>query len=250
MIQIKDLQGIYKDKPIFCVGSGPSIHFIEKNLLLKIKNYPIICANSAILKFADLGCKNLYFLSDDIAVKNWSYYKIELPKIDCTYLLFEDKLKDNIKHLDKNKVCLFKHKSWYSPEKNYYSPDGLVMTKNEPIIGSRTSLGSIIHIAYIMGGNPILLGCDCCFHKNKRYFWQFEGEKKAYRLDGQQVFNYPNKGVKDGSPVDDHSLAFLEYWEALSKQLKKQNISVINCSGGILKCFNKMGLKEVLEKYG
>jgi hypothetical protein len=246
-MKIEDLKDIYKGKPVFCVGSGPSLHFIEKELL-KIKDYPIICANSAILKFADLGCKNLYFLSDDIAVKNWNYFQ-ELKKINCTYLLFEDKLKNHVSHLDKNKIVWFKHKCWYSPFENKHYPEGLVLTKNEPIIGSRTSLGSAIHIAYIMGGIPVLLGSDCCYYQNKRYFWQFEGEKKAYRLDGKHSINYPNKGIKDGFPVDDHSLSFIEYWEALSKQLKKQNINVINCSGGILKCFNRMGLKEVLEKY-
>ena len=97
-MNIKDLQDRYSGQIGFVVGSGPSLHFLENNLLQKIKDYPIICVNSAILKFADLGCKNLYFLSDDIAVKNVNYFH-ELSKIGCTYLLFEDKCNDDKKNI-------------------------------------------------------------------------------------------------------------------------------------------------------
>ena len=143
-MNINDLQDKYSGQMGFVIGSGPSLSFIKKDELLKIIDYPIICVNSAILKFADLGCKNLYFLSDDIAVKNWSYFQ-DLNKIDCTYLLFEDKLKNEAKHLDQDRIVWFKHKCWYDPHAKVYHPEGLVMTKSEPIIGARTSSGSAIN---------------------------------------------------------------------------------------------------------
>ena len=255
-MNIKDLQDRYSGQIGFVIGSGPSLSFIKKDELLKIKDYPIICVNSSILKFADLGCKNLYFLSDDTAVKNWSYYQLDLPKIkNCTYLLFEDKLKNEAKHLDQDKIVWFKHKCWYDPHAKVYHPEGLELTRKatDPICGARTSSGSAIHIMHIMNNHPInngliiLLGSDCCYHQNKRYYWQFKGEKKAFRLDNIPVYSVPNKGIRDGQPIDNHSLDFIQYFEALSKQCEKQNIKVLNASGGILKCFEKVKLEDIIK---
>jgi hypothetical protein len=251
-MKINDLQDKYSGQIGFVVGSGPSLSFIKKDELLKIRNYPIICVNSAILKFANLGCKNLYFLSDDIAVKNWSYFQLDLPKIkNCTYLLFEDKLKNEVKHLDQDRIVWFKHKCWYDPHAKVYHPEGLELTRKatDPIIGARTSSGSGIHFMSCIfnAKTTVLLGTDCSYHQNKRYYWQFKGEKKAFRLDNIPVYSVPNKGIRDGQPIDNHSLDFIHYFEALSKQCEKQNIKVLNASGGILKCFERVKLEDIFK---
>ena len=127
----------------------------------------------------------------------------------------------------------------------------MIFTKVGPIIGARTSAGSAVHLAYVMGCDPIvLLGCDCCFEGMNRYFWQFEGEEKCYRLNGEKVFSIPNAGVINGKPLDSHSKDFLHYWRAVAEQAKKQGINIISASGGLLDAFPQMTLKEVLEKYG
>lgn len=248
-MDIKTLQDKYAGKIGFVVGAGPSLHFQD---LSKIKDYPIIAVNSAIVKFTDLDCQHLYFLSDDWDVSNWSYFIVDLPKMNCTNLLFKAKLSKYVRHLDPEKIVWFDHKYWFNPAKNKKYEDGLTFTKDAslPIIGARSSMGSAVHFAYIMGCNPIvLLGCDCCYNGNKRYFWQFEGENRPYRLDRKSNFCRPDGGKIKDKPVDHHCIAFLDYWKNLAEHADKQNIKVINASDGILDCFKKMKYEDILEKY-
>ena len=128
------------------------------------------------------------------------------------------------------------------------------MTKDaqKPIIGARTSTGTAIHLAYIMGFDPIvLIGNDCCHYQRKRYFWQFPGEKKAYRVDGMPIVFVADRGKMGNKSIDKHSVDFMQYFNALSKQCKKQNINIIDASGefGLLKCFDKMELEDILDDY-
>jgi hypothetical protein len=102
-----------------------------------------------------------------------------------------------------------------------------------------------------MGCDPIiLLGCDCCYEGMNRYYWQFEGEEKCFRLNGERVFSFPNAGIVNGKPLDSHSRDFLQYWQAVSRQANKQGINIISASGGLLDAFPRMTLEEVLEKFG
>lgn len=234
----------------FVVGSGPSLRHVSNGHLKLISKYPIISVNSAISKFTG-SFDNLFFISDDIDATYWDYYIKTLPKLNCTYLLFKDKLKGTADHLDPERVLWFSHKTWYQPSTKIYFEDGLFLTKGEPIIGARTAAGSAVHFQYIFGvKNIILLGCDCCYEKGQRYFWQFSGQTPCKRLDKQNVFSTPNKGKFLGQPVDQHSLDFLVYWTALAKQVEKQSVNVINASGGILQWFPRMTLDKVLEQFG
>lgn len=247
-ITIHDFLDMQKGRPGFVVGAGPSLHFQDTDVL---KGYPVFAVNSALPKvpFA------LYFVADDKGVQKWSYYTELLPTLNCISFLYHAKLKGTTTHLDNNKVMWFTHKTWYEPSKKKYHEDGLVLTKDPslPIIGARTSSGTAVHLAHIMGCSPIvLLGCDCCYSKdNKRYYWQYwPKEKQPYRITGEPVFSTPNHGKKNGKPVDAHCDAFVEYWNALAKQAKKQNITIIDASDGLLDCFPKMKLADILDKYG
>lgn len=237
----------YKDKHRgigFVAGAGPSLRHININ---NIKDFPIIAVNSAFSKFRDIAD---YFVADDIGVKNWNYYTDLLPKSNATAMLYGEKLEGHYDHLDPEKLVLYKHKWWHDPKNKTYNPDGLVMTKDEPIIGARTSVGSAVHIAYILGFDPIvLLGCDCCYDDRRRYYWQFDGEEACYRITGEAVFSFPNRGEHKGAMVDAHSMDFLDYWERLAAQSKLQNINIINASGGILDCFDRMDLDDILRNY-
>lgn len=240
----KDLVDKYKGKMGFAIGSGPSLRTVDPD---QLSPYVTIAVNSSISKFRNAD----FFITDDIDVKYWDYYVKTLPKLKCTYLLFKDKLKGTADHLDPDRVVWFSHKTWYQPSTKTYFEDGLVLTKDEPIIGARTAVGSAIHFLYLLGADPIvILGCDCCYEKGQRYFWQFSGQTPCKRLDKQNVFSTPNKGKFLGQPVDQHSLDFLVYWAALAKQTEKQSVNVINASGGILQWFPRMTLEKVLEQYG
>lgn len=245
-MEMKDLQDKHAGKMCFIVGAGPSLRSVNASLL---SNYITITVNSGILKVPDCD----YFLSDDIGVKHWNYWHDHAKNGKCIKLLYEDKLKAEAGHFDPQKVVFFKHKWWFQPPKSYNLPDGLIMTKdaNLPIIGARTSVGSAVHIAYIMGCDPIvLLGCDCCYGpRNIRYFWQFPGETPAHRINGERVFCHANSGKMNNKCVDHHCVEFTQYWARLAK-INAGTANIIYASeGGILRCFPVMTLNEVLEKY-
>lgn len=245
-MELKELQDRHKGKMAFVVGAGPSLHFQDVSPL---KDYVTISVNSGLLKvpFSD------YFLSDDIGAKNWNYYVHLLPTLEKTVsLLYAQKLRLHARRLDKNRVVWFEHKWWFDPKSKQYNPEGLVLTKEaeKPIIGARTSMGSAVHFAYIMGCDPIvLLGSDCCYRDGKRYFWQYSGEPKAYRVTHEPVFATPNAGTFAGKQIDTHGRDFIIYWANLSEQTQKAGIDIIDASGGVLTCFKKMTLPEVLSAY-
>ena len=242
-MKIFELADKHVGKPCFIVGAGPSLHFQD---LTPLKKHITIAVNSGICKvdFAN------YFVTDDTDVSNWSYFRIDLPKLkSCVSLLYKAKMEKCFNHI-KNKIW-YDHKFWYVPKENKYYDEGLVFTKDpkKPIIGARTSTGSAIHLAHIMGCDPIiLLGSDCCYAGNKRYFWQFEGEKKPYRLDRKTNFCAPNHGRIGGKPVDHHSIAFIDYFKNLARHAENQNINIINASGGILECFKKEKYEALLKR--
>jgi hypothetical protein len=229
----------------FVVGSGPSLHHVDVE---KLKDHVVFAVNSSIskLRFAN------YFVADDHAVQHWNYYQDILPEVDCTCFLYEEKLKGKANHIPEDRVQWFDHTWWFSPPDKKYNPDGLVMSQDgdKPIIGARTTAGTAVHLAHLMGCSPIvLLGCDCCYEGSSRYYWQLDGEDECFRKDGNIVASFPNKGQLRDKPIDKHSKDFLKYWDALSKQASKQNISIIDTSKGLLKCFKQMEYQDLIDKY-
>lgn len=244
-MKLEDLQNKHAGQMAFVIGAGPSLHFQDVSPL---KDYITLTTNSGILKVPDCD----YYVTDDHGVSTWNYWRDTARQSRCIKLLYETKLKEHVAHFRKEEVLFFGHKTWFDPKTKSYPEGGLVMTKEaaKPIIGARTSLATTIHWAYIMGCDPIvLLGADCCYHGNKRYFWQFPGETKAFQMNGQHVFSTPNRGKKEGQPVDMHCVDFLDYWRQFA-DINKETANIIYASeGGILKCFPIMTLPEVLEKY-
>ncbi len=235
---MKQFKDIHKDKMCFIYGAGTSLHFIDCEPL---KKYVTIAVNSGVVKAK--WCD--YFLSDDIGMKNWSYYTELLPTLNCKKLLYKDKLKHHHSHLDD--VFLYEHTWWFSPEGRKYNYDGLKLNKTGPIIGARTSMASAVHFAYIFGCNPIiLLGNDCCFKDGKRYFWQYKGEDAPHRTNNQR-FNSRTQNF--GFSQSD----FVEYWtcfEQMNRDVIGKEVEIIDASESVLDCFPKMKINEVLEKYG
>ena len=249
-MELSDLQDRYKNKLIFIIGAAPSVRNLDINLLEK---YPVIAVNSGILAIKKK--EDLYFVSDDEGVSQWSYYIRELPDLDCVCLLYENKLKGHTKFLNKDKVIFYKHKSWFSPPSTYNLPEGLELTKdiNKPIIGARTSYSSAIHLAYCMGAKVIvLLGNDNQLSQDKnnyRYFWQYCDKKyQPYRIKGTK-FNFLTQNLGFDSK------SFIDYWRHFSevnKDIIGKEIEIINCSDTPkeFNFFPKMNIEEVLKKYG
>ena len=245
-MDLKDLQNRHEGAMGFVVGGGPSLHFQNTEPL---SNFVTIGVNSGILKVPNCD----YFLSDDIGARAYNYYQTTAKDSRSIKLLYEDKLKNETKHFRQEEVIFFKHKWWYSPETKTKNLAGLEMTKeaNAPIIGARTSAASAVHFLYIMGCDPIvLLGCDSCYKKGKRYFWQFPGEPKAFRLNGQPVFSSPNRGTRKGERVDSHCCDFDDYWRQFATQNAGRANIIYASEGGIIDCFPIMTLEDVISKYG
>jgi len=250
-MELSDLQDRYKNKLIFIIGAAPSVRNLDINLLEK---YPVIAVNSGILAIKKK--EDLYFVSDDEGVSQWSYYIRELPDLDCVCLLYENKLKGHTKFLNKDKVIFYKHKSWFSPPSTYNLPEGLELTKdiNKPIIGSRISFSSAIHLAYCMGAKTIvLLGNDNQLSQDGnsfRYFWQYwKKEKQPHRIGRAMKFNFLTQNLGFNSKD------FIEYWRHFSevnKEIIGKEIEIINCSDTPkeFNFFPKMKIEEVLKKYG
>jgi hypothetical protein len=239
-MELKELQDKHKDEIIFVVGSGPSMKDIDNDIL---KDEIVIAVNGGISKipFAQ------YIISDDRDIMSWSYFDI-VRKSNCICLFYEDKFKNYIDNSLKERTIFYKHKSWFSPPDIYNLPDGLVLTKDvvEPIVGSRTSAGSGVHMAYCMGAKVIvLLGNDCRLSNNKfnyRYYWQFPGEQKQYRIKGRKFTpQTQNRGFDKDS--------FVEYWNYFAEVNKDSDINIIDASDSCLDCFPKMSIREVLDNY-
>lgn len=239
-MQIKNLQNKHQNEMIFIVGAGPSINNIDMNLL---KDYTVMAVNSGILAvpFAD------YFISDDPDVMNWSYFN-NVKKSDCICLFYKDRWQNCIKGIPENRVAFYTHKSWFSPPSTYNLPEGLILTRDidKPIIGSRTSTGSCVHLAYCLGAKVmILLGNDCKLSKGKRYFWQ-GFEQQPYRI-GKHIFNKRTQNF--GFSKDD----FTSYWKhfyKINKAVLGKEVEIIDGSDSTLKWFPKMNIEEILKKYG
>ncbi|MAG24198.1 hypothetical protein CMI47_01335 [Candidatus Pacearchaeota archaeon] len=247
MKDMKDIHMKHKGKLGFLVCSGPSLRDIDKDLL---KDYVALTINSSIVGVPDCD----YFLSDDVGVKNWSYYIDDAKKSKCTKLLYSKKLKKHASHFCNDDVIFFDHTWYYDPRSKKYNLDGLVMTQdcNKPIIGARTSSASGLHMLYIMGCDPIvILGMDCHYSMGKRYFWQFWDKNKPFRTTGEPVFSRANAGRYKGQSIDSHCRDMLEYWRLFNKKNRDLNSHIINCSmTSTIEQFKKQTLEQVLLDYG
>ena len=233
-MKLKDFKKKHNGEIAFLLGGGPSLHYLDIDM---IKDHVTITVNSAIEKM--FLCD--YFVSDDHDISGWNYYE-SLHMSPCTKFLYKDKFEGKCGKL--KDLVLYSHTWWYSPEDKSYNFDGLRLTEDEPIVGARTSMGSAVHIAYIMGCNPIvLLGNDCQLKDRKRYYWQFPGEKKQFRVKGRKFTHQTqNRGFSKDS--------FAEYWKHFARVNKDNDVNIIDASDSCLDCFPKMSVIEVLDNYG
>lgn len=247
MTELIDFQNKHMGKMAFVIGSGPSLHFQDVSPL---KDYVTFAVNSAILKIPRCD----YFVTDDSSSAEWNYYQLTARSSNCYKLLFQNKLNDDVSHFNAEKVVWYDHVVGHNPDFDAKNLNGYEMTKtaDKPIVAARTSTGSAVHLAYIMGCDPIvLLGCDCCHRNGKRYFWQFPDERNAVRLkNNKPVYCRADKGSFKGKPVDQHCLDFYEYWRRFSRVNQGKTNIIYASEGGLIDVFPSMTLAETLQKFG
>jgi len=230
---LEEFNGKHAGTPAFIVGSGPSIHGLD---LEPLKDYVTIAVNAGYVAVPDSD----YYISDDWEASVWSYFAHDLRKSDKTIpFLYEDKLADKADWFG-NRAVLFRHREGYNITDKYEHE-----RKKNRIVQCRTSAGSAIHIAHIMGCSPIvLLGLDCARVRAFRWFWQFpDWKNKPRRLDGRKADKY--KHVKQTGDSDLDSI--LNYWRTQGREINKKCV-VYNASEiSKVDIFPKMNLSTVLE---
>lgn len=231
---LETFNNIHKNQMCFIIASGPSVSLIDLSL---IKNYISISVNSGYCGFPECD----YFVSDDESVANWSFFVNDLSKSKTTLFLYEDKLK-KFECLFQNRVVFYRHRVGYHVSDKYEHEN-----YSNRICQSRTSVGTAIAIAHVMGCSPIILaGVDCIRLNNRRYFWQ-DQKKKPYRNDNVLPDHF-YKTIFNSNVMDTDLVEIYNYWinQADFGKLEIYNVSSIS----ILDIFPKLTLTEVIKKFG
>jgi len=231
-MKISDLKDKHKGTIGFVVGAGPSVKDVDPDSL---KDHTVISVNSSIKKFKDCD----YYVIDDWDVMNWDYFDLARD-LDCTKLLYRKNFGKHERLFKPDNYALYSHKE-YSVN-GVVKPQNLKLSKSEPIMGARTVAASAVHLAHIMGCDPIvLIGADCRYEDGKRYFWEFPGEEKCYRKDGKK-YNLPT----NSDEKDVHCVNFMEYWEYFVQVNPDNNIILIKDTS-TLGMFKELTLEEILD---
>ncbi len=233
MRNLEEYNSAFEGKTAFVIGSGPSLAFADLSLL---SQHITIAVNSGYLAFPSSD----FFLSDDHEVARWSYFQKDLKQSKTTVLLYEDKLKKEA-HLFGDRLVLFRHRHGYHVTDPYSHND-----KKNHILQARTSVGSAIHVAHIMGCDRIiLLGIDCRRLEGKRYFWEFNQKKyNISRSDGVPLVKF-KRVRKRGVQTDSDLIQIQDYWTKFGGELNKK-CNIYNASTlSTLNIFPKIEWKDI-----
>lgn len=219
--------------PDFCfiLGSGPSLA-LQK---IDFNNHFTIAVNGGYLRYeADIFC------SDDEDVFYWSYLYDNLKKSHKTkVLLFEDKyIKHNLFNLCNKwfneRMYWFKHSTTFDFTTEYNHI-------NNGVCRSRSSVGSAINIAYLLGFRKvILMGIDGIYYQGKRHFYEFPGWEKPKRSKPFFQKRFPRK--QEENQTDQDLIDINSYWNDFYEKSKKF-IEIYNGSEiSTIKVFPKINL--------
>lgn len=236
MRNLEEFNGVHKGKTAFVVGSGPSTGMLD---LEPLRDYVTIAVNSGYVAvpFSD------YFITDDWSVANWSYFFKDLKESESTIaLLYEDMLKNQSAQFN-DRAVLFRHRLGYHITDKYEHNN-----RKNHICQARTSSGSAIHVAHIMGCDKIvLIGVDCCRSESVRHFWGKRGavSDRPYRSDKFPVDPY--RRITDSDVQTDTDLMdILAYWKKQAHHFNK--CGVLNASPiSVLEMFPKINLQEFIS---
>lgn len=243
---LEEFNAKYKDRACFVVGAGTSLHFQD---LEPLKKHITIAVNSGYVAvpWAD------FFVSDDWSVAHWSYFFKDLVQSTKTVaLLYENKLSGSVPWF-RDRSVVFRHR------KGIHIGDRYGHSNKEDHIGeTRTSVGTAIMIAHIMGCSKIvLLGIDGHRKLGQRYFWELshhisphrtEPYERPYRNDKVSWDHFRKIKVK-GEVTDSDLVDINKSWSTFGKAVNKK-CKVYNASeNSTLKVFPKIDLERFLEDH-
>lgn len=229
-MSIQDYAKKYSGKIGFIIASGTSVLNLSADQISAIRNNVAIYVNAGVMLHPKIQSPNSFFVSDDNNILNWSWAKKHfMQNRDIVSFLYKDRLEPYVASLGSN-YHLYTHKVWYCPKIKMYYESGLVLTEDEPIIGTPTSAGSAVHIAHILGCDKIVLvGCDCAKSKDgKNHFWEYFPTKDQPKKKNSQM----NKMAYTAKN-------FIYFWECLYKQSLIQNIKIETINNDVLTWYPK-----------
>lgn len=234
MNNLEKYNNAFKGQTAFVIASGPSISFLD---LTPLSQHITLAVNSGILAYPQSN----FFVSDDWSVSSWSYFFNDLRHSKVVPLLYEDKLKKTASMFG-DRATLFKHRQGYHVTDDYSHT-----IYDNHILQARSSVGTAIHIAHIMGCSKIvLLGVDCRRVNDCRYFWQLNPKfKTPYRTDKRVIDDF-RRIMHHGNQSDADLVSILKYWNEFGEELNKK-CNIVNASNiSALEVFPKKDLSEVL----
>lgn len=236
MRNLEEFNQSYKNKTAFVIGAGCSIHLQD---LSPLSDFLTITVNSGFLAFP----KADFFITDDWSTACWSYFFKDLKEADTTVLLYKNMLKDKASMFG-DRAVLFKHRKGYHITDTYSHSN-----YDMHIMQSRSSVGSAIHVAHIMGCSKIvLIGIDGRRIDNFRYFWQMDRNKyKVYRNDTVPVDKY-RRTKHAGISTDNDLMDMQNYWQRFGSKLSGK-CSILNASPiSLITAFPKVELKDIINE--
>ena len=239
-MRVSDFHNKHKGRIAFILGTGPSLHFDK---LDGLHGFVTFAVNASLMKYRQAD----YFVSDWPGVMDWDYYQKTLPKFGGVTFLPKARFGETAYHV-KN-VCMYESAQYYDPLAQKVNPEALRVSDDpeKPIVWARSSCGAAVHLAHLMGCDPIvLIGNDCCYVGEKSHFYHFPGEHKPQRYRGTHPPT--RKTMVRGKTLDDDHRDIIEYWQNFGKA--NPYINIINtATQGVLDCFPKMQLADVLSRY-
>lgn len=239
-MNLENFKNIHQGKIGFIIGAGPSLHFENRSLM---EGHVRFAVNSAIRAVPDAE----YFLSTDVGIMGWDYFDKEIKAHKGMKLFQKERLDAAVPKLPGHDIFFYECHPDHQPHFDVKSREGYKMTYDH-IIGSRTSAGAAVHFAWIMGCDPIVLvGCDACYVRDKRYFWQFDGWKDVEPIkNDRKVFSMPNSGKIKGKKVDRHCREFIYYWKKVATA--NENVNILNASNmSVLDVFPRKSLEDIIN---
>lgn len=237
MQNLEAFNGKHKGQPALIVSSGTSVFGLKFNHTDK---FVTIAVNSGYVVPFD----SHYFVSDDHDVSNWSFFSGKLARSVTTPVLYEQKFQNSGKQFG-DRAVYFRHRTGYKIT-DVYSHSA----KENYICQARTSVGSAIHIAHIMGCSPIgLLGVDCFRQNGCRYFWQLAPNKYDYPHRRDKIMPDTFRRIMNaGTSTDVDLIDILKYWKnhglMISHKCQVYNLS----QKSLVNVFPKMSYDEFVRK--
>ena len=190
MLKLQDFRDLHKDEDIFVLGSGPSLHFLNPNV---IKGRPVICVNGSVMKFHKQA--DYYFTSDGgtVDLHHWEFVKNGQMAIILGKAGVGNAVKDRGELPNQNRIFYF--------EKDY---ELVLKPEAEALTFGISSPHCAVHFAHILGAKRIIIvGCDCCKSSDgKYYYWQYDGEEKDYWLRKMYYYDPENDPCGDYTAKD------------------------------------------------